>query len=106
MYQRILVPLDGSAGAERAIPVAVRLAQASGGTVVLLRVAGLPTAFVPYPSADPWTIQKIIDADVAEARDYLACVLTMTRYPKVASDHRVDRSMKKKEGQAAFLTAG
>jgi len=71
MFQKILVPLDGSPRAEYAIPVAARLAQASGGTVVLLRVAGLPTVFVPYPSADPWTIQKIIDADVEEAKGYL-----------------------------------
>jgi nucleotide-binding universal stress UspA family protein len=71
MFEQILVPLDGSARAERAIPVAARLAQTSGGTVVLLRVAGLPSAFAPYPSADPWTIQTIIDADVAEAKDYL-----------------------------------
>ena len=34
MYQRILVPLDGSTRAEHAIPVAIRLAHASGGTVV------------------------------------------------------------------------
>jgi nucleotide-binding universal stress UspA family protein len=36
MFQRILVPLDGSARAEHAIPVAVRLARASGGTVVFV----------------------------------------------------------------------
>jgi nucleotide-binding universal stress UspA family protein len=71
MFQRMVVPLDGSPRAERAIPVAARLARASGGTVVLLRVAGLPTAFVPSPSADPWTIQTIIDADVVEAKRYL-----------------------------------
>lgn len=38
MFARILVPLDGSAGAERVLPDAVRLARASGGTVLLLRV--------------------------------------------------------------------
>lgn len=31
MFQRMLVPLDGSSRAERALPVAARLAQASGG---------------------------------------------------------------------------
>ena len=40
MFERILVPLDGSARAERAIPVAARLTRASGGVVVLLRVGG------------------------------------------------------------------
>jgi len=38
MFQRILVPLDGSARAERALPVAARLAQTSGGSIVLLQV--------------------------------------------------------------------
>ena len=77
MFKRILVPLDGSARAERAIPVAARLTRASGGVVVLLRVADLPSAFVPYSSADPWTTQKIIDADVAEAKQYLEDVICL-----------------------------
>lgn len=38
MFQRILVPLDGSARAEHAIPVAIRLARASGGTVVFVYI--------------------------------------------------------------------
>ena len=38
MFQRILVPLDGSTRAEQALPVAARLAQASGGSLVLLQV--------------------------------------------------------------------
>jgi len=38
MFQRILVPLDGSARAEHAIPVAIRLARAPGGTVVFVYV--------------------------------------------------------------------
>src|SRR5260370_37149301 len=38
MFQRILVPLDGSSRAEHAIPVAALIAHASGGSLVLLRV--------------------------------------------------------------------
>jgi nucleotide-binding universal stress UspA family protein len=38
MFQRILVPLDGSTRAESALPVAARLAKASGGSVILLHV--------------------------------------------------------------------
>lgn len=37
MMKRILVPLDGSTTAEPAIPIAGRLARATGGSVVLLR---------------------------------------------------------------------
>lgn len=89
MFERILVPLDGSPRAEHAIPVAARLAQASSGTVVLLRVAGLPSAFVPYPSADPWTIQRIVDADVAEAKDYLEGVARSDRLTGVQLETEV-----------------
>jgi nucleotide-binding universal stress UspA family protein len=38
MFQRILVPLDGSVRAARAIPVAARMAETSGGKVVLVSV--------------------------------------------------------------------
>src|SRR5260370_37357935 len=37
MFKRILVPLDGSELAERAIPVAARIARASGGGPVFFR---------------------------------------------------------------------
>ncbi|HEV2237187.1 MAG TPA: universal stress protein [Ktedonobacterales bacterium] len=38
MFQRILVPLDGSPRAELALPVAARLARASGGMVMLTQI--------------------------------------------------------------------
>ena len=38
MFQRILVPLDGSVRAERAIPVVARMASASGGSVIVIQV--------------------------------------------------------------------
>jgi nucleotide-binding universal stress UspA family protein len=38
MYQTILVPLDGSELAERALPYAGALAKASGGTIIVMRV--------------------------------------------------------------------
>ncbi len=53
MLARILVPLDGSHRAERAIPVAATVARATGGTVLLVRVITSPStygpAFVPPP---------------------------------------------------------
>lgn len=42
MSQSILVPLDGSALAWQAVPVAARIARATGGTLHLLRVVVLP----------------------------------------------------------------
>lgn len=71
MFQRILVPLDGSSRAERALPVATRLAQASGGAVVLLRVVVRPSAEpVKYP-VDAAIVQEIIDDELQEARNSL-----------------------------------
>lgn len=52
MYQRIVVPLDGSKVAEGILPHVVRLAGAAGAEVVLLRVVehpreGLRGSFIP-----------------------------------------------------------
>jgi nucleotide-binding universal stress UspA family protein len=38
MFKHILVPLDGSSRSERAIPLAIRLAQAEGGKLLLARI--------------------------------------------------------------------
>src|SRR6266705_3216436 len=45
MFKRILVPVDGSTRAERALPVAARLARAAGGSVILVQVAALPGTY-------------------------------------------------------------
>ena len=50
MFQHIVVPLDGSPRAERALPVAARIARASGGSILLLQVVSstkLPMLIVP-----------------------------------------------------------
>lgn len=48
MFQRILVPLDGSTRSEQAIPVAALIARASDATLVLLRVANVPREYGFY----------------------------------------------------------
>jgi nucleotide-binding universal stress UspA family protein len=70
MYKRILVPLDGSARAERAIPVAARIARASGGSVILLRVATAPVDTGKYSSTSGY-VEETVDADLAGATSYL-----------------------------------
>jgi nucleotide-binding universal stress UspA family protein len=63
MFKRILVPLDGSERAERALPLAARVASASGGTVVLVRTVDVrPTAGLYYE------IPGDLQADTLEAR--------------------------------------
>ncbi len=69
MFQRILVPLDGSARAERALPVAARLTRASGGSIVLLRAVTSPIDFAWYAMESPISMQEGIEADIARATD-------------------------------------
>jgi nucleotide-binding universal stress UspA family protein len=52
MLQTILVPLDGSPLAERALPYAVRLAKAGGGKLILLRAFDA-LRFTPPAQAEP-----------------------------------------------------
>jgi nucleotide-binding universal stress UspA family protein len=70
MFQRVLVPLDGSQRAERAIPVASRIAQAFGSSVIMLHVAAPPvsTGKINVPEAFP----KVgTDEELAETAEYL-----------------------------------
>lgn len=57
MIRRILVPLDGSALAEQALPHALALAAAFESEVILLRVMAAPTS-APVNSVD-WRLRKL-----------------------------------------------
>ena len=66
MFKRILVPLDGSLRAERALPVAARIARATAGSIVLLRVVSpridYGGGFAPSPlMAEEFTDREFID---------------------------------------------
>ena len=85
MFQRILTPLDGSAYAEAALPVAARIAQASQGAVVLLHVLSGPRELLPYilPMMEPSTLTADVDAasaylTAAADQPALADVTTVT----------------------------
>jgi nucleotide-binding universal stress UspA family protein len=65
MFEHILVPLDGSSIAERALPVATRLAQASQGSIVLVRAVS---------STQSRTIRE---AHLASAHKYLNQLLPL-----------------------------
>jgi nucleotide-binding universal stress UspA family protein len=73
MFKRILVPLDGSIRAEQAIPLAARLARASGGSVLLLRVVTTPLEFGPY-MRQSMMIREVVEADIVHAAEYLSNV--------------------------------
>jgi nucleotide-binding universal stress UspA family protein len=75
MFNRILVPLDGSTLAERAIPHAERFAHIFGSSIILLQVLD-PTSFHENPNpVDPlsWQIRK------AEADMYMKGVAARLR---------------------------
>jgi nucleotide-binding universal stress UspA family protein len=91
MFKRILVPLDGSVRAERALPVAARIARASGGTVVLVRAVSLPAGLDPVPrlllteSADEQAAHYL--ARIAQSSDLAGIeVETMAVFGRSASD--------------------
>lgn len=74
MFQRILVPLDGSQRAERALSVAARIARATNGMIVLLQVVSLPVGYLDGLAAAPLLRDKLIEQECAEATAYLTAV--------------------------------
>lgn len=79
MFRRSMVPLDGSARAEKAMPVAARLARASVGSVLLTQAAAIPIMYESYSA--PSYMAEMIDAEIGNAQDYLK---TMARVGALA----------------------
>lgn len=73
MFKRILVPLDGSTRAERALPVAARLARAAGGSVVLVQVASVPITYSPYLASSAYA-GEVIEEELTDAENYLKTI--------------------------------
>ena len=76
MFQHIIVPLDGSKGAERAIPIAARMARVSGGSLLLMRVV-LPPVELGKPTIHytrMWE-RPAFENDRTKAASYLAGVM-------------------------------
>jgi nucleotide-binding universal stress UspA family protein len=80
MIDRVLVPLDGSALAEQALPHALAVARAFGGEVILLRVLGSQVA--PVNGAE-FRLRK------AEAAGYLSAVAARIGGSGTAVSHAV-----------------
>lgn len=72
MFQRILVPLDGSSRAEQALPLAMRIAHASGGTIILLTVVdSAREVFLQSRTPGPFLPFTTLEQDLAAAHNYL-----------------------------------
>jgi nucleotide-binding universal stress UspA family protein len=125
MFKRILVPLDGSLRAESALTVAARIARASEGTVMLLQVVGIPAEYASYlhdsyMAQTPTYAQEILDAEQANAENYLdnvakstslAGIKTQTKAPSgraattildVARDEHIDIIVMCSHGDTGF----
>lgn len=85
MFQRILVPLDGSPRAERALPVAARIARASGGSILLLQVVSPPIDYGGGLGAGGLVSGEMIESDIAEASSYLKTIATMELLAGIAT---------------------
>ncbi len=74
MYTKILVPLDGSALAERAIAQAEQIAKATGAELILMQVVQTPLG--KTPEAGETEELKALRESGAQARAYLGMVAT------------------------------
>jgi nucleotide-binding universal stress UspA family protein len=72
MVKRILVPLDGSTLAARAIPVAARIARASAGSMLFLRVVSTASEFGVYMDEPSPLMQEALEEDLNAANHYLS----------------------------------
>jgi len=72
LFQHILVPLDGSAKSERAIPTAIKLAKSLGSHITLLRVVEIPEPSIANPPEPMkhW-VEEATQQAMAEAEGYL-----------------------------------
>ena len=77
-YERLLVPLDGSALAEQALPHAEELARATGAEIVLLRVPTVPP-FVTWGPDPGMLMPALLNEAYEEADAYLANVARRLR---------------------------
>jgi len=69
MYKKILLPLDGSALAERAIDQAEEIGKMSGAEILLLQV--VPASLAKYPEVGQAEESKAFMESVNRARAYL-----------------------------------
>src|SRR5688572_11906909 len=78
MYRRILIPLDGSKYAEKALPAAVGLARRTGAEVRLLHVLDFITLPPRNPDDDWWQGTARSDAE-AYLQDVAFRIVSMAK---------------------------
>ncbi len=89
MFKRIVVPLDGSGRAERALPVAAQLARNSDSALVLVRVVSTDPSHYPSAPARPLLVQTVGKVDIEQAESYLAGVASSDILKGISVQHEV-----------------
>lgn len=84
MFQHLLVPLDGSVRAEQALPIAARIARATGGMVHLVRIVSPPLDYSGGLSPVSLANGEVVEAEMAGATAYLQ---TLTSSPLLEGIH-------------------
>ncbi len=84
MFQRILIPLDGSPRAEQAVPVAAPIARASGGSVLLLQVVSPPIDYGGGLAQAPLMMEQVIETELAVASRYVDRVAKAPKPPPMS----------------------
>jgi nucleotide-binding universal stress UspA family protein len=80
MLKTMLVPLDGSACAEHAIPIAARIARSSQGRIIFVRVVHAPAEIGFYGAETATAVEPTaVERHLAEANNYLTSILTIYR---------------------------
>jgi nucleotide-binding universal stress UspA family protein len=104
MYRRIVVPLDGSALAERALPQAQELARLGGAPLHLVRVVDL-TRLEQYGAyglaLEYGGLATVLDDEAGTARAYLDGVAKRSSAARVTATTEVRRGLAARELVAA-----
>jgi nucleotide-binding universal stress UspA family protein len=85
MFKRVMVPLDGSPHAQRALAIAGRVARASQGSVVLVYVSRLGLGYSASLGLLP-IAQSAIDEEYRQMRAYLASIAASETLAGVATE--------------------
>jgi nucleotide-binding universal stress UspA family protein len=90
MYQKILVPLDGSERAERILPFVEALAQQFGAKLILLQVVEPIVAGIsPYDTAAVYAVDEV-DRRTQQAKQYLTTLQSTLTGLKIEAQTQVE----------------
>jgi nucleotide-binding universal stress UspA family protein len=90
MYKTILVPLDGSARAERILPHVEAIAQKFGSRLYLMQIVEpLVVGVSPYDAGSLYVADEI-DRRTQEAKAYLAALEGQLRDKKIVAQSQVE----------------